>query len=182
MFFPLHLTALLLFIFVTSAFASSAPPQLLGKTVVTSWSEDTAWKDVDGKSGTAQSTVELSIFVSDKGRLFTQYARRMNGQPSMAYSNGPDSNLLKTSNFIGNAPFQFNGRTLQNTFRYKSGARHIEIRFDESFQSCSLVVSYGREDGAPGRVTTAMNKRLFLLGKTSVIGPRCAVESGNRLG
>jgi hypothetical protein len=77
---------------------------------------------------------------------------------------------------------QIRGRSIVEMVKYDSGARRVEITFDESFRSCSVTVQHGKEENAPGQVVRGLNTRLLLVKSTSVSSTNCSVRDGNQFG
>ncbi|MBI3700173.1 MAG: hypothetical protein HY242_06975 [Afipia sp.] len=183
--------SLAFFLSATSAICAGAPAQLLGKSISVGWAEGRSEKTTEGQDRYVNVNVELGIYVSTSGRLFSQGSRTIMSKRgkriahTSASSKGPDGSVIKTANAALNstpAAFHFEGHSLMSDKQFKSGARRVTIKFDDSYQSCSVEVSYGKEEGAPGIVMHGLNTKLRMLTTATIAGQRCSIRDGNMFG
>jgi hypothetical protein len=176
----------LLLVAGSTAFAA-APSALYNKSITVSWAESRTMKGVDGHQIHRVIHHTQGIYVSNNGRLFMQTSRvahnRGRAVNAAATSRSPDG-LMKTSTAQAakGREVQMSGRSIVTTVKFDSGARRMEIKFDEGFRSCAVHVLFGKEDNAPGKVIRAMNSRLYMVAKTDVSSQSCAIRDGNMFG
>jgi hypothetical protein len=180
----------LLFLLPATADAASAPPPLLGKSVVVSWSEQRVQRAV-GVLETHQRGVsfDLSVYISGNGRIFNRLAATVSGAPQRGAAGmrrGASDQIAGTADESGraNRVAHFEGNTLlvENAFK-AGGARRIAIQFDGAYGTCTAQVINGRSAGA----TSAVQKSLITGGEIEVISvstgaATCSVKDGNVFG
>jgi hypothetical protein len=180
-------TALLL-VAGTAAFAA-APSALYNKSITVSWAEARDMKGVDGHARHRVVHHVQGIYVSGNGRLFMQTSRVAHGGAkgrqvnAAATSHGPGGSMkTSTAQAAKGREVQMNGRSIVVMVKFDSGARRMEVKFDEGFRSCSVHVAFGKEEGAPGKVIRGMNSRLYMVAKTDVSSQSCSIRDGNMFG
>ena len=147
--------------------ALAAPAGLLNKTIhvtfgmYTPSSSDIALR---GKSRPPR-IVSLIMYVSSAGRVFTKTAQRAGG-----YSNGSER-------VGGNV--RFVGTKLVGVSQAEDTAVQMTVSFDSSFQSCSVDVIAGGENGKPIEWIGMDGEKRTASGPTTVSGKSCSVEDGN---
>jgi hypothetical protein len=177
------LLATITFSLLSSAGFAAAPSALYNKSVMASWAESWDMTDVEGVSRHRVVHHNMGIYVSSAGRLFMQSSRVSHNRGrevnAVARSRSPEGSM-KTSNAAGvkGREVQMTGRSIVVVVKFDSGARRMEIKFDEGFRSCSVSVVYGKEDNAPATVTRGMDGRLYMT-KTDVSSKNCSVRDGN---
>jgi len=153
-----------------SSSAAAAPTQLLGKTITASYTVSSQAKKPNGRTVTASKNTARTIFVSSAGRVFERISQQNNIGVSRQKENEPGATRL---HFVGNK--------LVGDYAAISGALHVEINFDSSFQSCTLVVIPGREAGKSFKWKTLQGTDFEAIGSVAVSGQSCSVAAGNNL-
>jgi|SRR6185295_18699092 len=169
-----------------SAFAA-APSALYNKSVTASWSEARSMKDVDDRARHRVISHTMGIYVSSNGRVFMQTSRIAHVRGNRAVNSkgssiSPDG-VIKTANSVASRgrEISMSGRSIVEMVKFESGARRVEISFDEGFRSCSLKVQYGKDGDTP-IVARGMNTRLHAVTSISVASEHCAIRDGNMFG
>ncbi len=153
-----------------SSSAAAAPTQLFGKTITASYTISFQANTPRGRTVTASKNTVRTIFISSAGRMFERVSQENNIGVSRRKENEPGATRL---HFVGNK--------LVGDFAVISGALHVEINFDSSFQSCTLVVIPGREAGKSFKWTTLQGVEFEGIGSGTVSGQSCSVAAGKNL-
>jgi len=125
--------------------AGAAPPQLLNKTVIISFSLQQVMREADGKTFGVSVAVHYIDYIGNAGRIFERSSRTIGNQ-----SQGGDKDPDATHNKIGEArDAHFEGNKLVIINSFISGAIRIVVSFDPSFSSCSAEVLMAREGNRP---------------------------------
>jgi hypothetical protein len=186
-------------VIVAPAAAIAGPPtQLYGKSISLKWDEDKHNKYPSGEEEDVSVNRAVGIYVSSQGRMFSRIASNLRGSgpfrmrpqttsrgvPGLAaaQSSSPDGSVIKTSNSRYNTKWEFHGRSLVGFTALESGARRLTVNFDESFRTCTIDVSYGKESGVPGTIGHALNGRLIIVTSQKVSAQSCTVSDGNMFG
>lgn len=154
--------------------ASAAPPQLLNKTINTSFTALQLNRDPDGRTSSVQTGVVSSIYVSSAGRLFERGTRAV-GNTAQTGDVAPGSKQNARGEARG---LHFSGNTIVSETKYASGAYRSVITFNSTFTSCSIEATWGREGNQP-------LKRVGIDGVTreilsiSASGATCSIQDGN---
>jgi hypothetical protein len=149
--------------------AVAAPSQLLNKTVITSATISANATADDGTVTRFPRTVQRTIYISSKGRIFVRVSRSV-GQRSETRERGPET--------TGSA-FRFQGNKLVGVLKLPSGASQMVIDFDAGFTSCTMSFLFGRESGQAIRFKGLNGKTYTQQGKFSVSGQSCSIRAGN---
>ena len=161
---------------IPGAAGPGAPPQLLNKTVVLSWSSAGTARSDAGRSITYSIDHKMTIYISSAGRQFTRYSRS-NRIGGTAGSGDIDPGSKKSpSGRARDARFQ--GNRLIVSTEWFSGASQMTATFDASFSSCTLSVTAGRTGGAALRAK-GPDGVMYTLDSYSTVGPSCSVQNGN---
>jgi hypothetical protein len=154
---------------------AAAPPQLLNKTVVLSWSSTGAARSDAGRSINFILDHKMTIYISSEGRQFARYIRsNRNGN-----SNKGDFEPGSKKSFSGRPQeIRFQGNQLISASELPSGARQITATFDASFSSCTLSVIVGKSAGAPAR-TVGPDGVSYTLDSYTTVNPTCSIQNGN---
>jgi hypothetical protein len=162
--------------------AGAAPQQLLGKSVIISYSEMRLSRPVGGgPESTSTATGQFSFYISTAGRPFVRADRtlttRRRGVESKAIDTGPGGGPIGMAVASG---VQFSGNSMIVTNQMKSGARRITVSFDGS--GCSATVVNAREGGKSMVIKSRYTgkNREVLSSNFSVTG--CSVRDGNVFG
>ena len=150
--------------------ASAAPAQLYGKAISIAYSVTANAVAEDGTTSNRPRTVQRTIYISSKGRVFSRSDRQA-GRNSDTVERGPES----TS---GHFSFQGNRLVGVNT-SFISGAGQLVVNFDSSFQSCTASVTLGRESGKAFKFKGLNGKTFTSTGTPTVSTPTCSIREGN---
>jgi hypothetical protein len=166
---------------------AAAPAALLNKSITVTWSESRDMKDVDNRASHRVVHRTMGIYVSSTGRMFMQKSavavvRNSRWTAQSASSHGPGGSI-KTSNAQAHAGRELRivGRSLVETVKFDSGARRVEIKFDDGFRACSVHVVYGKEGNTP-IVSRGMTTRLHAVTSLDIGAQTCSVRDGNMFG
>lgn len=150
--------------------ALAAPAGLLDKTVRISWFQQVPGVAVGtNQSMSAGRAVMVTLYVSSAGRVFAKLASRT-GQHTGERTLGPERSA-----------FHAEGTKLVGTLHpaASNGATMITVSFDSSFQSCSLQVILGSENGKPLEWIGLNGARAIATGHPTISSQTCAVSGGN---
>lgn len=164
----LALSSIALLLQASTAFA--APAQLYGKAISISYSVTANAVAEDGTTSNRPRTVQRTIYVSSKGRVFSRSDRQA-GRNADTVERGPES----TS---GHFSFQGNRLVGVNT-NFISGAGQLVVSFDSSFQSCTASITLGRESGKAFKFKGLNGKTFTATGTPTVSTPSCSIREGN---
>jgi hypothetical protein len=157
-----------IYLCLNPAFAA-APAGLLNKTVHISYAAYRPNRAEDGSSVKTPRTYQVTLYISGQGRIFDKKVVR-HGKFSRDNEYGPE----RTS-----SSFQFEGSRLIGTARAGNGATQWTVTFDGNFQSCSIEIRAGGENGAPIVWTGLNGKKYTATGPTTYSAQTCSVQSGN---
>ena len=163
---PLSMAAALL---LPGGDASAAPAQLLNKTVTTSATFSVNAVADDGTNSTMPRTVQRTIYVSSKGRIFMRVSR----------SAGRGSDTRERSPEETGQNMRFQGSKLVGVLKFPSGAAQMVVDFDAGFSSCTVNFLFGREGGQAIRFKGLNGKMYTQQGSFSVSGQSCSIREGN---
>ena len=153
-----------------ASIALAAPAQLYGKAISISYSVTANAVAEDGTTSNRPRTVQRTIYVSSKGRVFSRSDRQA-GRNSETVERGPEA----TS---GHFSFQGNRLVGVNT-SFISGAGQLVVSFDSSFQSCTASIMLGRESGKAFKFKGLNGKTFTSTGTPTVSTPTCSIREGN---
>jgi hypothetical protein len=164
----LALSSIALLLPASTAFA--APAQLYGKAISISYSVTANAVAEDGTTSNRPRTVQRTIYVSSKGRVFSRSDRQA-GRNAETVERGPESTG-------GHFSFQGNRLVGVNT-NFISGAGQLVVSFDSSFQSCTASITLGRESGKAFKFKGLNGKTFTATGTPTVSTPSCSIREGN---
>jgi hypothetical protein len=143
---------------------------LLDKTVHVSFAIGRPGKGEDGSTINTPRRVAVTIYISSAGRIFATLAQRAGrtGARDTAYDPGASAGRCS-----------FAGATLIGTGHSFNAATQIRVSFDGSFQSCSVEVLSGGENGAPVVWTGLNGIKYTATGPVAISAQSCSVQSGN---
>ena len=150
--------------------ALAAPAQLYGKAISISYTVTANAVAEDGTTSSRPRTVQRTIYISSKGRVFSRSDRQA-GRNSDTVERGPEG----TS---GHFSFQGNRLVGVNT-SFISGAGQLVVSFDSSFQSCTANIMLGRESGKAFKFKGLNGKIFTATGTPTVSTPRWSIREGN---
>jgi len=156
-------------LFLPAGNALAAPAQLLNKTITVSATISVNAVADDGTSVNRPRTVQRTIYISSKGRLFVRVERQV-GNRSTTNERGPE----ETSK-----AFRFDGAKLVGVLKFQSGAAQMVISFDGGFGSCSTSIIFGREGGQGIRFKGLNGKMYTQQGAFNVSGQSYSIREGN---
>jgi hypothetical protein len=168
----------------TSAFAASAAPprQLLGKSVIITWSETRQQRAElpDGRwtgFGAVNASHKLSFYISDRGRVFS---RQVN---TTASGSGTNDQIAGGPAGLSSARTPlFSGLTMTVISEGHGGARQTKIEFDAGFTNCTARVERGFERGKTDIGISMITKRRVEIRSVDVGAANCIVQVGNVFG
>jgi len=158
----------------TAAISAGAPPQLSGKSVHVSWTDSRVERADDGHELSMTQTSRMKIYVSDKGRIFSQLDRSVSAgqaRQDLDVSGGGGSVLN----------FHAQGNQLVADQISAGGARRVTITFDASFTSCSINVVNGASGKRARHLNLAKTRWLELV-SIAVTSTSCSIAAGNAFG
>ena len=167
--FGITISAMATCLSVNSALA--APTGLLNKTVRISWFQQTPGLSVGtNQSGSAGRSMALTFYVSSAGRVFAKGAARTGGSTGQR-TIGPEATVFRSqgSKIVG--VWHHGGGT--------NGATSITVSFDSGFQTCSLDVILGSENGKPLEWVGLNGVRYVATGHPTISSQSCSVSAGN---
>jgi hypothetical protein len=161
-------------VLLTGGAAAASPPQLYGKSIVVTWSEDRVQRFVgQEKFHESRMTSNMSVYVSTAGRPFKRHTVQSRGGVGSRESVGGSSER----------GVDFQGHTLLLTSAYKGGARRIQIDFDANFGSCAAVVVTGKESEAGSFIQNGLASHRQIEVQSGKPGPAtCSIKDGNVFG
>ena len=141
----LAFVAIILFSSVHGAIA--APKQLYGKSIVITWAEERVQK-LPSSTNLDYTPVhgELSIYISDIGRVFHRLTMTVMGRGSVRSGSSDQGGGTASDRRARDITIQ--GRSLVATIQQIGGARRIVANFNDGFTGCSARVIHGKEAGA----------------------------------
>jgi hypothetical protein len=159
---------------VSPSVAAEAPARLWGKTISASYVSSTPYISSEGR-GVGSRTVARLIYISTEGRIFVRATHRGITQE------GPAARALVRETEPGQGNWEFVGGSLVTSSQTISGAVRVEIRFDSTFQSCSVSGVIGHESGQPYKWKGLNGRQYEAAGPGRISGGRCSISSGNAL-
>jgi hypothetical protein len=161
--------------------AAQAPAQARGKSVLVSWSEDRAAKNIgDTRMRYVRSFHTLVVYVSTAGRVFNRYSAGV--RTFTGYRTGANEQVAGSAG--GGRSAHFEGRTLliQNAMP-GGGGRRISISFDDKFSSCTASVINGLAPGETKSVRrSVITHSLYELYSSKPGDVTCETQIGNAFG
>lgn len=160
-------------LFGLPAIAAAAPPkELLGKSVVVTWSEQRVQRFVgEANFRNVNASHTLSIYVSGAGRVFSKF------QASTRLGTGANEQVAGQG---GNRIPSFSGNRMTMIQPGQGMARMISVEFDSGFGSCNASAVRGKEAGvASGYGTSVINGKRLEIQSVNTSGASCSVKSGN---
>ena len=161
--------------------ADPMPSGLRGKSLVLNWSRTftvfsgggmTNAAAASGQLHTVANYLTVKVYVSLQGRVFS----------SLRQKGGLDHNAVSgTGNNVLN--WQFEGGALIADQAFVQGARRITVNFGDGFDTCSLNVIYGKQDGtATIIVKTDQGGGEVEEDNNVIASTSCSVQQGNIFG
>jgi hypothetical protein len=156
--------------------------QLLGKSVVVTWSESRVQRDEgDAKFKSVHATQNLGIYVGTSGRVFSR----------MTFTTGLGSGRAEhvqeqsaADPKLRERATTFSGQSMTVVLPFRQGGmRRLLIDFGDNFDNCSAKASYVTEEGSPtsfGR--SVITKRIVEFQSISMSGETCSVLNRNVFG
>ncbi len=152
------------------AHASGAPAQLHNKAIRMSASATVNAVAEDGSRTNVPRTVNRTIYISSKGRIFSREDRR-------AGRNADTVEMAPGQSSSGG--FRFDGNRLVGVMMSASGARQVTVTFGADFRSCTATVAFGREGSKPYKVKGLDGKMYTATGVPTASGATCSISDGN---
>jgi hypothetical protein len=163
------------FCLIAPAAAEQFPRALVGKSIILEWTDNRTMKDNYGNFYYPTLSFSIQIYIGLQGHVFSTFHRVNQNRPSHVQDSsevgGPAGNVLH---------WRFQNGSLSAVQLYRQGAREIAVRFQDSFQKCTLDVRLGK---APGTTAILMNglvsSREYELVDLKITSARCNVKRGN---
>ena len=152
-----------------SGVAFGAPPQLLNRTIVSSFTVSVPAIEADGRHVVARRTADRRIYISSAGRIFEKRVQRGRGVQRQAELDPIASK------------FRFAGAKLRAYLPRLSGVTLIEYTFDPAFRSCDIAVISGTSDGTPRKWRSLGGRIRTAAGPTTLSNVSCSIVDGNAL-
>ena len=149
--------------------ALGAPPQMLNKTIVSSFTVSVPAIEADGRRVVASRTADRRIYVSSAGRIFEKRVQRGRSVQTQAELDPAASK------------FRFVGAKLRAYLPRLSGVTLIEYAFDPAFRTCDINVISGTSDGTPRKWRSLGGKIRTAAGPTTLSNVSCSIVDGNAL-
>ena len=147
--------------------ALAAPQQLLGKSVVVSWTDSMQNRKLDGTSYGSTHSQQRIAYVSSAGRVFVKATNRSgNNVSNREMAPGANGTSLR-----------FEGNRMVAHAIFSGFARRLTVNFDSSFSSCTATIQYGSA-GGPRTWKTLRGERVELQ-SVSPSEPSCSIREGN---
>jgi len=155
---------------VATALAAGAPPQLLNKTVMLSWTTSGRATAADGVSKGFTNINRRTIYISNAGRPFLR----------MDLSGGRSARSGEKAPGQGNAKgsVRFDGGKLVGVESFASGARQWIATFDSSYASCTLAIIDAKEGNADIK-RRGPDGVMYTVEGVSTGVPSCSIQAGN---
>jgi hypothetical protein len=153
--------------------AEQIPATLRGKSLVLSWSDARTVKDMSDRQKNVAQTSEIKLYVSDQGRVFSQFERRTgrNDAKTLTQVSGASDNYLH---------WRFEGGALTADQQFIKGVRRVTISFGDGFRNCSIKVLHGKQVGAQTihyrDFNTDAEYEIITIAVTST---SCSIQDGN---
>jgi hypothetical protein len=152
--------------FVSAATAAyAAPRQLYGKSIIITWTEQRLQQH-KGSFRLVSRNGTLSVYVSTEGHIFNR----------STMAGGRHVNSRERVGSDGHTRISFAGRTLI-VFQSgaSSGARKIQVTFDQGFTSCNADIIRGKETGA----ATILGAHGAVIESIKTTAISCSLHDGN---
>jgi hypothetical protein len=153
---------------------AAAPAEVLGNSVIVSWSES---REITNKGDTSQRhrrrASDLAVYISSAGRPFSRFSKtglRKRGKTETSEQAPNEAATNGRSRVV-----HFEGSTLVVDTELDSGVRRVTINFEGG--SCSAKVSYARLGGAKPLVGSHAT-----INSVDVSTASCAIRPGNVFG
>ncbi len=165
---------------MSASAAHAAPPQLYGKSVVVSWTEERQQR-VNGEAAVqnVMRNGQFSVYVSSAGKPFSRMSYVFSGGRGGLKSGNKDAVGGESS--ARNVSFQGNNISVLGGKSMKGGARSIRISLDGG--GCSAQVITGKEEGASAirakSIVTGSSLEILSI-KTGTAS--CRIQDGNVFG
>jgi hypothetical protein len=163
---------------------AQAPPQLRGKSVTASWTEERVQRASDETDFSTRSFPQmLSVYISSEGRIFAKRTAISSKTGGGMRPRGSGSASSVGEDGAGNQGGRVSGHTLTVTNMLGGGARMARIDFSQDFSSCTANVIVGREGAntiAKGR--SLISGKALEIKSAKVSGTSCSVQNGNVFG
>ena len=162
------------FLLGTGVAQAGPPQQLLGKSVVVTWTDTRSQRDGDNPDyHTVSGSHTLSIYVSTAGRLFS---RQIN--TTRAGSGGRE----RAPGERNPGSITFGGQTMTVFSQTHGGTQRTVVHFDNGFAGCSATTGLGFEHGQTSVSISPITHRRVEMRSSTVTSVGCSVRNGNVFG
>jgi hypothetical protein len=164
-----RLIAVCVLLLACTSGAKATPPQLLNKTITSSYTVATPAIEDDGRRIVASRTAQRRIYISTAGRIFekrVQFGRKSRKEAELDPSN---------------TRLHFSGAKLRAFVPRVEGVTLIEYTFDPSFRTCDVAVVNGRGEGRARKWRALSGRMRTATGPTTMSNVSCSITDGNAL-
>jgi len=169
-----RITIALLILVSGVACVEAAPPQLLGKTITFSFTNNQTLREPGGRTFNTQASFQYIDYISSAGRIF-QRSSRSAGSRSRTGDKLPDQPRLGGGEVHTN---RFEGSKLVIMNSYAEGAVRMVVSFDPAFSTCTVEVVLGREKGGTIK-RRGLNGVMHEILTYDITNQSCTVRDGN---
>jgi len=166
--------------FVLANLANSAvaapAPDIVGKSVVVTWTENRQLQRADGSVNVASSN-DLRIYISSAGRPFVRGSSAVGRFSASSEQVGGSG----TTNSGGMRVVSIDGHTIVlQAIIYGNWGRNLRVEIAPGGSSCSAQMLVAKESGsAPKAFRSAMSGMQTEVHAVTVSGVSCTVQQGN---
>jgi len=154
-----------------TAGAASVPAALYNKSISVAFTVSADAVDERGAPSSRPRHVEMTIYISNLGRIFLQRESRSGRRGALTEQRGPETTA---------GHFQFEGNRLVGTRKQLGGgASQLIISFEPGFQSCTASVRFGRESGTAFKFRGLNGQIYTATGVPTASTPTCGIREGN---
>jgi hypothetical protein len=162
--------------------AEGPPPELLGKSVVVTWSESRVQRDEsEANFKSVHATQNLSLYIGTTGRVFSR----------MTFTTGLGSGHIDhvQEKLAPDPKFRerdatFSGQSMTVVLPFRQGGmRRLLIDFGDKFDNCSAKPSYVTEAGSPTSLgRSPITHKLVEFKSITMSDATCSILSRNVFG
>jgi hypothetical protein len=152
-----------------TAEAASVPAAVYNKAISVSFVVSSNAVCDSGRAGGPRQ-VQRTIYISSKGRIFSQTESRL-GSAVETVQRSPEDTTMH---------FRFEGnRLIGVSTHFASGANQLVITSDSGFQTCTATMQFGRESGKVFKFRGVNGEMCTVTGAPTTSTPSCSIRAGN---
>jgi hypothetical protein len=150
--------------------AASVPTALYDKAISVSFSVSSNAVCDNGRAGVPRH-VQRTIYISSKGRIFSETQSRLGGNVAETVQRSPENRTMN---------FRFEGnRLIGVSTHFVSGANQLVVSFDPAFQTCTATMQFGHESGKDFKFRGVGGEMCTVTGAPTASTPSCSIRAGN---